>query len=959
MAPTLHSLQELPEVVETAVDLTEEEEAEGDGEGEESSGEGEGGAGSSFSDGEELGGGLADRLALLQQRVGSSGLVDSSGLALDGPGAVQQQQQQQQWSAAEVDAAVAAPAPASKAREKGKGKSKVAAARSAAACALCSRAATRTWAPCPACGTRTHVECLARSFLEVRLQNRGGGGWGQLGEHWTRAWTAWKESGQLCTALPGPCCRRHITAGLAWGMALCHVRFAASALGCLQGLVVRCPHYIPIRNCWHPVHVPPLQGEGAGATLPTRGRCPSCSQPLVWMEVLSSLQNAGWDNKKRGTKGGSKAAAGGEGGEAAPSSPAAAKKKGGRGRKKAVPKAEAEPGATLADLPDGEAALAPPAGAAPAAAAGGRQRRKKAAAAAVGVQDAAGAGASSSLLAERASAAGEAGEATEQVPKLRGWPRKAASPPSLLPGAATAAGMGQQRRQQQGGSAAAAAGAQLQPARQLWGGAAAAKAEPLEVLEAAPWDDFDDGPAAAPYDLHTDPAGCSPAAPVAHRLSPSPLQLSAARWAEQQVQQAASPCVVLLTDSDSDSGLDAGLVPLAQRLEQLQRRYLPAGTQPAAQRSGPPAGGPAVGPSLAGMQQPHLGRGSPDSNSCEASPAGEVPAGAQWDSPPTHRLSSFQLASASASPAGGATARASPPQQRQQQQPSPMQLDGAAASPAGERLGPSSQGQQQGQQGPAGAPEVVDLVSPSPLPLRDRLLQQAVQPAAAGAGRALFARPPDCGAPDGLVQQPGGAGGSAGGAPAGTASAAGGSKPKRLRWVMMTSCLDEPRCVKMRALAHSLASWYAPAAWLASRADGERFAAAQGACTRAAGPAAPRPSSAPGCRPPSARQESRPGLSPRHAQPRPPAQARAAGARRRQRARPPGRLCRHRAALAVAAGWRRGRAGGGGGRGWRAGCCGRRGRCHCDRLNSVTDRESEETFKLRTESAKTSTDRET
>lgn len=179
MAPTLHSLQELPEVVETAVNLAEEEEAKGDGEGEESGAEGEGGAISSGSDGEELGGGLADRLALLQQRGGSSGLVDSSGLVLDGPGAVQQQQQQQQqWSAAEVDAAVAAPAPASKAREKGKGKSKVAAARSAAACALCSRAATRTWAPCPACGTRTHVECLARRFLEVRLQNRGGGGWG-------------------------------------------------------------------------------------------------------------------------------------------------------------------------------------------------------------------------------------------------------------------------------------------------------------------------------------------------------------------------------------------------------------------------------------------------------------------------------------------------------------------------------------------------------------------------------------------------------------------------------------------------------------------------------------------------------------------------------------------------------------------------------------------------------------
>ncbi len=36
--------------------------------------------------------------------------------------------------------------------------------RKATHCALCAKAATRTWAPC-ACGARCHVECLARAFL--------------------------------------------------------------------------------------------------------------------------------------------------------------------------------------------------------------------------------------------------------------------------------------------------------------------------------------------------------------------------------------------------------------------------------------------------------------------------------------------------------------------------------------------------------------------------------------------------------------------------------------------------------------------------------------------------------------------------------------------------------------------------------------------------------------------------
>lgn len=50
-------------------------------------------------------------------------------------------------------------------------KGKRAVARAATACKLCGKAASRTWVPC-ACGVRTHVECLARHFLQAE---RGGG----------------------------------------------------------------------------------------------------------------------------------------------------------------------------------------------------------------------------------------------------------------------------------------------------------------------------------------------------------------------------------------------------------------------------------------------------------------------------------------------------------------------------------------------------------------------------------------------------------------------------------------------------------------------------------------------------------------------------------------------------------------------------------------------------------------
>ena len=73
-------------------------------------------------------------------------------------------------------AAAAAAKGAKKKGQSGKGKSEkasaAAAARALTACIVCSKAANRTWAVCPGCGKRSHVECLARSLLEVRENKR-------------------------------------------------------------------------------------------------------------------------------------------------------------------------------------------------------------------------------------------------------------------------------------------------------------------------------------------------------------------------------------------------------------------------------------------------------------------------------------------------------------------------------------------------------------------------------------------------------------------------------------------------------------------------------------------------------------------------------------------------------------------------------------------------------------------
>ena len=47
-------------------------------------------------------------------------------------------------------------------------------ARKLTLCALCDKQADRTWVLCPSCATRTHVECLARHFLQASLGPAGG-----------------------------------------------------------------------------------------------------------------------------------------------------------------------------------------------------------------------------------------------------------------------------------------------------------------------------------------------------------------------------------------------------------------------------------------------------------------------------------------------------------------------------------------------------------------------------------------------------------------------------------------------------------------------------------------------------------------------------------------------------------------------------------------------------------------
>ena len=55
---------------------------------------------------------------------------------------------------------------------KGQRRAAAAAAAAAASCALCGKAAARTWVQCT-CGCRTHVECLARHFLVANTCQRG------------------------------------------------------------------------------------------------------------------------------------------------------------------------------------------------------------------------------------------------------------------------------------------------------------------------------------------------------------------------------------------------------------------------------------------------------------------------------------------------------------------------------------------------------------------------------------------------------------------------------------------------------------------------------------------------------------------------------------------------------------------------------------------------------------------
>ncbi|KAI7845282.1 hypothetical protein COHA_001125 [Chlorella ohadii] len=175
----------LPEVVEDATDPPEEEE---DGGSEDGSGEGGGSSdeGSMWPDGSllqrgqpssqaaSLLTGVAAGAAAAAPALGRQQFDVASSSGEDG-GTAQMGAGASQAAAAAAATAATEPAPGGKGKGKAKGGAR-AAARAATACKLCSRAANRTWVPCSCCGVRTHVECLARHFL----QNSGGNGSGSL-----------------------------------------------------------------------------------------------------------------------------------------------------------------------------------------------------------------------------------------------------------------------------------------------------------------------------------------------------------------------------------------------------------------------------------------------------------------------------------------------------------------------------------------------------------------------------------------------------------------------------------------------------------------------------------------------------------------------------------------------------------------------------------------------------------
>ncbi|GAB4821466.1 hypothetical protein N2152v2_008512 [Parachlorella kessleri] len=765
VAVLVSPMEALPDVVEAAEDPPDGEEDEEDEEGEGNGGAGmaaqafngsqeprvgpaaEAAAGAAWaaectggseSDGSELEEDLSSRLV---QRLG--------GQRLGLPACQQQEQQREQRrefhqspnspnSSPREPALLQQPeqgdlpqAPAANGAKKkglgGKGKSEkasaAAAARALTACMVCSKAANRTWAVCPGCGKRSHVECLARSLLEA-------------------------------------------------------------------------------------------DGPAAGS-LPNRGCCPCCSRPLVWTDVLSSLQNVGWvkHKGKQAAKGSNKGLAGTSrsrkpalagatvaavGDEPADPSDTVAspgvKKRGGRRKAGAV-------GAGEAAGPDAAAAVAAKTGGGQQGGAKprGRPRKVPAAAPVLGAGAAAPAGLATgsedlpaggfstadSQLGELGVAAplGRDGLGLLPVAKRRGRPRKVAADVAQAPGPGVmreavrqAAGtllpavpleqppllaarngaavqqprLPKQRRQQ---GATAEAGAQLQQARSyLWTAPSSLSSSPSDTppadmeLDAAPWDSGDSQGHVLPQRW---PAACSDSSPAAadpqladsqdfgswplwHDSLPVPA-LTHGQGEQQQAEE-----VVLLSESESEPGPSAALLRLQQQVHspeyQAQQGRVWQEDHSAYLAYLPPVE-PASPPLSRAVTQ-----GSPTSGSGSDPDAG-TPVTAQrqrWESPPTQRLGTFTLAS----PVDGTRSSPSP------DCPS-HQLDHAPY----EQVCPQQPHLQQ--------PEVIDLVSPSPLPLRDRLQlagqasQQAQQRSLLQGGARAEApqQPAACGAADPLMHQ--------------------------------------------------------------------------------------------------------------------------------------------------------------------------------------------------------------
>ncbi|KAI3424846.1 hypothetical protein D9Q98_008232 [Chlorella vulgaris] len=139
----------------------------------------EGGCDSSSSSDGDSSSDVSRHAGRVAQAAGSQALffsTHSTGVLPAAADSSQQQQQQLDSGTSCSEGEGASPQKGSRAATaRGKATGVRAAAKAAVACALCGSAATRTWVPCSCCGIRTHVECLAKHFLQPGASSHDAG----------------------------------------------------------------------------------------------------------------------------------------------------------------------------------------------------------------------------------------------------------------------------------------------------------------------------------------------------------------------------------------------------------------------------------------------------------------------------------------------------------------------------------------------------------------------------------------------------------------------------------------------------------------------------------------------------------------------------------------------------------------------------------------------------------------